>query len=422
VAVAVILGLPAGLDLIGYPRLVRLNPNVPWKTRGNGALALQVGHGSGEPFKVGVDRGKALLAYPDEQGSVDPSESLLSMIEDLVLSLSRCDDDGTNPGIVLAPVQPPNDLYNTGVSDILDKDHVQSMLPPGSLTTGMGNRRGLIGASAAVSWRPEDRTYEFIAYRDRDRWGTPRREDIDSLMAMEEKFPSTFDNLDPVNGDIKIFPHTPCPILFGIRGNDPDDLPDAASMIQSEDWSTGMLFESNQGTDDHLRKSTIGEVRPFQCVRVEGVVNTAPVMMKGGHVIISLAGEDGEMDCAAYEPTKQFREHVQRLVPGDLVEVCGGVREEPLTLNMEKFRVRMLVQLAADMPNPRCPRCNRAMESVGRGKGYRCRRCRTKDPGPPPLPKNRGIDEIWYEVPPCARRHLSKPLRRDRDGSGHLYH
>ncbi|MEM0501968.1 MAG: DNA-binding protein, partial [Thermoplasmata archaeon] len=27
--------LKLNLDLIGFPRLVRLNPNIPWKTRGN---------------------------------------------------------------------------------------------------------------------------------------------------------------------------------------------------------------------------------------------------------------------------------------------------------------------------------------------------------------------------------------------------
>ena len=35
------------LDLIGLPRLVRLNPAVPWKTRGNGALCIRFGKGRG---------------------------------------------------------------------------------------------------------------------------------------------------------------------------------------------------------------------------------------------------------------------------------------------------------------------------------------------------------------------------------------
>ena len=34
-------------DLIGHPRLVRLNPNVPWKTRGNGAVSFTFGKGIG---------------------------------------------------------------------------------------------------------------------------------------------------------------------------------------------------------------------------------------------------------------------------------------------------------------------------------------------------------------------------------------
>ena len=42
------------LDIIGNPRLVRLNPAVPWKTRGNGALALRVGEGTGKKKFIGT--------------------------------------------------------------------------------------------------------------------------------------------------------------------------------------------------------------------------------------------------------------------------------------------------------------------------------------------------------------------------------
>jgi len=31
-----------GVSFTDYPALVRLNPNVPWKTRGNGALCLRI--------------------------------------------------------------------------------------------------------------------------------------------------------------------------------------------------------------------------------------------------------------------------------------------------------------------------------------------------------------------------------------------
>ncbi len=31
------------VEFTDYPGLIRLNPNVPWKTRGNGALCLRFG-------------------------------------------------------------------------------------------------------------------------------------------------------------------------------------------------------------------------------------------------------------------------------------------------------------------------------------------------------------------------------------------
>ena len=49
------------LDLIGNPRLVRLNPNVPWKTRGNGAVALKFGKGRGKPKVIGMMKAKELI-------------------------------------------------------------------------------------------------------------------------------------------------------------------------------------------------------------------------------------------------------------------------------------------------------------------------------------------------------------------------
>ena len=34
--------LRLGASFIDYPNLIRLNPNVPWKTRGNGSLSLRI--------------------------------------------------------------------------------------------------------------------------------------------------------------------------------------------------------------------------------------------------------------------------------------------------------------------------------------------------------------------------------------------
>ena len=53
-------------DIIGYPKLVRLNPNVPWKTRGNGAICLRVGKGIGKKKKIGEIENKEIFCYSKE--------------------------------------------------------------------------------------------------------------------------------------------------------------------------------------------------------------------------------------------------------------------------------------------------------------------------------------------------------------------
>ena len=30
------------VEFVDYPRLIRFNPNIPWKTRGNGAVSMQI--------------------------------------------------------------------------------------------------------------------------------------------------------------------------------------------------------------------------------------------------------------------------------------------------------------------------------------------------------------------------------------------
>ena len=54
------------IDIIGYPRLVRLNPNIPWKTRGNGAISIQIGKGKGKKTKIGEINGKNLFCYSEK--------------------------------------------------------------------------------------------------------------------------------------------------------------------------------------------------------------------------------------------------------------------------------------------------------------------------------------------------------------------
>ena len=141
-------------------------------------------------------------------------------------------------------------------------------------------------------------------------------------------------------------------------------------------------------------------------------------------MFFGLTDETGRVDCAAYEPSGSFREVVRRLIPGDLVRAYGGVRGEASserpTFNLEKLEVRGLARDLSEV-NPKCPECGGSMESMGRGKGFRCRRCGFRGPKmeKATVELERQIETGLFMPPPRAQRHLSKPkVRYGREKSG----
>lgn len=402
------------VDVIGYPRLVRLNPNIPWKTRGNGAISIRLGKGLGKRFVIGEIAGKRYYGY--ERGRDTEIEDAKIRAEEIVTSHARFEDKNTNPAFVIMDRKPPQTLYWQAVRDIVKlKDVIALLKENNAQFKGFKNKRGLIGSTSAISWRPHDRTYEIITYRQKNKWGTKRKVDVNSVIQMDNNFSSTFNNYDHTNKIVAISPNSPCPVLFGIRGDDPQRLPRAKDMIRSEKIDRWILFETNQGTDEHLQKKKIDEIKKYTSVITKGYVGSLPRTIKGGHVIFSISNGK-RIDCAAYEPTKEFRQLVRRLEIGDIVTVYGGVRKSPLTINIEKIRIDKLVKIQKKIGNPECPKCKKRMKSIGKNAGYRCRDCgvkagesaaKQKD-----IPRDMGLG--IYEVPVCARRHLSKPLVRTR--------
>ena len=111
----------------------------------------------------------------------------------------------------------------------------------------------------------------------------------------------------------------------------------------------------------------------------------------------------------AYEPTKNFRQIVRQLVPGDEVIAVGSYKKG--SINLEKMKVVALAKATTTRP-PVCTTCNKRMTSDGKGKGYKCRKCGAHANDPEILGISRTLKPGWYEVPPTARRHLAKPLCR----------
>ncbi|HML26957.1 MAG TPA: tRNA(Ile2) 2-agmatinylcytidine synthetase, partial [Methanomethylovorans sp.] len=115
---------------------------------------------------------------------------------------------------------------------------------------------------------------------------------------------------------------------------------------------------------------------------------------------------------------KDFRSLVRKLIQGDVVKVYGSFMNK--ALNIEKIEVVSLAPLVASH-NPECPSCGKRMESAGRGQGYRCRKCGTRSSSLVQVQQKRDIQPGMYEVPPCARRHLAKPLVRMQPSRSNIF-
>jgi len=365
-------------------RLVRLNPNVTFKTRGNAAVMLD---GEGDP------------------------ERAFTIACALVEELADFSCENTNPGVVVTERKPDPAFYRKAVTDFCTIEEAAAILDKtGARYHGWKNRRGLIGATAAVASELSDRTSEILVYREPARFGTPRSVDRQSLFGAEAAtFPHTWDTVDTINDVVVCVPHTPDPVLFGIRGESPKWVMAARQIIDSEKPGIEQIWVTNQGTDAHLLEGTIGDLREGLSYRVRGTVADPPKTGTGGHVSFMIQDGDKEVRCMAYEPTKNFRQTVRQLMPGDQVITIGSFKKG--SINLEKIRIISLARPTITRP-PQCPECIKRMTSDGKNKGWKCKKCGARADTPDMQELIRTLNPGWYEVPPTARRHLAKPLCR----------
>ena len=395
--------------------MVRLNPNIPWKTRGNGAVSIQFGKHGKKKKKIGNGNVGDIYSYLELTQDLTKSEGkvIFKIIDKIVEDNAQLKNKDTNPGFVILKERPDIDIYNRAVTQVESIARIKFILKSSDADfKGYNNSRGLIGAVSSVSWTPSnDRTFELISYRNQIKWGTKRDVDLDSVIEMDQNYKTTFDNYDYENKHNRITPNSPCPILYGIRGYNVDDLLEASKKIKSEPVNSWLIFETNQATDDHLVKKKIFDIQPYQSAIVSGTVVQKPYSIKGGHVIFSVEDKSGRIYCAAYEPTKEFRKIIRQLENGDIVDVYGGVRKHPLTINIEKIYIKHLATIFEKKENPICKKCQKHMKSRGEKQGYKCKKCGGISTKPLMKQKQRLIKTGFYEVPICARRHLSKPLK-----------
>jgi len=368
-------------------RLIRLNPTIPFRTRGNAAIAVRCRGDPGRGFELAC--------------------MLVERYADL-----GCEK--THPGVVVCDHQPPASFYRKAVTAVCSIGEAEEILREHALFwKGFKLGRGLIGATAAVASVLPDCTWELLTYRIQDRWTIPREIEPESFYLSEQvTAPHTWDTVDWQNRIVVCVPHTPDPVLFGIRGDSPFAVARAVSCIRSEPWEWSQIWRTNQGTDAHLINGVIGSLLEGCSYRVTGTVTEPPVTGRGGHVSLKICEDTEILTCMAFEPTKEFRHKVRSLIPGDRIIAAGSYGAE--ALNLEKFFL-FPGESRNEKVAPLCQICRKQMTSAGRDKGYKCRKCGARSNNPEIREISRDISPGWYEVPPCARRHLSRPLVR---GSG----
>jgi tRNA(Ile2)-agmatinylcytidine synthase len=390
------------VTLVDYPSLVRLNPNVPWKTRGNGALCLRIEY---EP------------AIEDK---------IKKTTVQLVEANSDLEWKGTDPGIVfLKTAEIPREITAftkkaiTGIVTL--KEALKLIRQFHAEALGYNTQRGIIGALAAIGETFNgDQTVELIAYRCPENYGSKRKVDEASIFKMDKALqPYTFNNVDTEKRRIIITPRGPDPILFGIRGETPQIVKQAFSMVKPlEPVERWVIFRSNQGTDAHLTQTTaLNKIQPYSSIIAKGIVARNPQVIPLRHVIFAIKDETTEVACAAYEPTGALRKVARNLIIGDCIEVYGAVRkptkDKPLTVNLEKLNILQLAPKTIHQ-NPKCPKCGKSLKSMGKNQGFKCEKCGTRFSGSSKIevPVERELKTGLYVTSTRSQRHLTKPLRR----------
>ncbi len=389
-----------------FPRLVRHDPNVPYKTRGNGSVALSF---IVDKEKQDAVKNKILDVF---EAHVEPATSK------------------TNPAMVFVKNEIPRELINFSKKVMISRvtlHEAKALANKHDVEIHYhGNGRGLIGALAGIANPLPEYTFELLAYRSPSRFGTKRSLDESSVFLFDRLTRGlTFDNIDEEKNKAIILPAGKDPVLYGVRGIDPFTLKRALTLIKTrEPIFSWMIYKTNQGTGQHwkLARELGNSLEPHSVVALTVKVIDKPKTTIGGHVFVKVELVDDTMDSvrtplqvAAYEPTSKLRDVIRALIPGDIIFVEGGIREKspehPLTINLEQVRVLELKKHVIEK-NPPCPYCGKSLKSDGKNKGFKCKKCKKKFSD---LEKTReeiprSISPGIYQPPPRSHRHLTRPL------------
>tara|TARA_Y100000590_G_scaffold441592_1_gene568569 strand:+ start:65 stop:1384 length:1320 start_codon:yes stop_codon:yes gene_type:complete len=383
------------VDFLDFPNLVRFNPNIPWKTRGNGAVG----------FKISTSNPKKIK----------------NLVKNFVKQYSDV-KNGANPGLVFCQNEHIPNEFSKLSSDAMWKlihrnDAKKILLKHNFDFFYLGNGQGLIGATSVIGYNFHDQTYELLSYRKSSKFGKKRFLDKSKVKKMQEKtYPNTFNSFDTSKNKVLLMPHGPDPVFYGVRGENSSTLITASKMIEPKEKLDGyMIFKSNQGTGDHLKNEIdVDEFLPYTSGILKGIVNSKPTVTKGGHVFFSMITKNKRIHCAVYKPT-QITDIANKLIIGDKIKVGGGIRKAtkllPRVLNLEFIQILKL-EKNFRLVNPFCQKCKKHMKSKGKNQGFQCIHCKNTSHRKIRKSIPRSVKTRLYIPEVSAHRHLTKPVQR----------
>ena len=383
------------VQFVDYPSLIRFNPNIPWKTRGNGAVRLSIK--TNNPKKIKNKITKFVDDYSETK-------------------------NGANPGLVFYEneiVTPSFHKFSElALWKLISREKAKQFILENKIDSFyLGNGQGLVGAIGAIGYKFSDHTFELLSYRKKSQFGKKRIIAKDSVKNMQSiTFPETFNSYDIESDRALITPHGPDPVFYGIRGENAESVVTASKIVKANEKLDGyMVFKSNQGTSDHLKNELdVNDLRPYTSGFLVGQVCSNPIMMQGGHVFFSIRVKDKKIKCGIYKPTK-ITTIAQNLILNDKIRIGGGIRKASKNheriVNVEFLDV---MELAKDIQvnNPSCKKCNKKMKSKGSKQGFVCTKCGSKSSSKITSEIPRKIQCQLYLPVMSAHRHLTRPYQR----------
>ncbi len=394
------------------PRLIRLNPDIPWKTRGNAATCIEAPLTFDEGLELIED-----LVLNRLSSYIEGEESVVGHTQPCITVIDKEEVERNKSRLLRFYLKAVKRVVSIQETEEILK-HMEKMK-----TYTFNGKRGLVGALAAiggVSYQGYKPTYELLAYTDPAYKKTVDEDELYRVLENLER-DDTFGHIDRRSGRVLVLPRGRDPVLVGLRGINPVELIRILDNIKKylPPIYMWIIFKTNQATNMHFYN--VGEPdipRRYEQFSGPALIRFRKEALEGGHLIIStklhIGGYEYDSDLAIYSEAGYTTKKVSTHLGNTWVYITGNIR--PLmdreTINHEAIYIYE-DPIVSTRQNPLCPKCMRRMESAGESKGYKCRLCEyrlTIDVDPSTHRVVKWIPDRTIQ-PASHQRHLTRPLK-----------